>query len=511
MRYDGSCVTKGKPTMNSNLRIFAVLLLVVGLSPVQAAVYFSYMIEGSSSNKAIAIYNGNDQVIDLNNYQIERYNNGSLTASDAFDFTSAGFNSLLPGEVFVVANPSANQAILDQADVTHTITFYNGDDAIVLLENGVPIDAIGEVGVDPGSGWNVGSGATNNFTLIRNQSICAGQTDWAVGATEWDVYPIDTTEGLSYFLPDCQPVNLFISEYVDGPGNNQAVEIFNAGPFAVNLDSLYLLTGGSGVIFADHVSGYLLAGDLLVVSNANADDPELLNSTDILDAALVFDGNDSIHLNINSGSSQVNHGFRNFVDQFGINGNDPGPGGWQVSGGTTNDSTLIRQKQVCSGNADWAVNANQWQTYNNDYFGDLRNHTIRDCTQPEPNLVWVWSFDTETGLFVTDGSVADAAGAFDFDLFDVKVLGSVLPTMLDEQLIEFQPFQGFSWNGSVVAQFYRSNGNFTNGANFFTLSGPYYSFINAPSNSILGSSPVRGTLAAGPITVVLDTIFVDGF
>ena len=166
MRYDDPCVTKGKPTMNSKLRIFAVLLLVAGLSPVQAAVYFSHMIEGSSSNKAIAIYNGNDHVIDLNNYQVERYNNGSLTASDTFDFTSAGFNSLLPGEVFVIANPSANQAILDQADVTHTITFYNGDDAIVLLENGVPIDAIGEVGVDPGSGWIVGAGATNNFRSV---------------------------------------------------------------------------------------------------------------------------------------------------------------------------------------------------------------------------------------------------------------------------------------------------------------------------------------------------------
>ncbi|MGJ8662213.1 MAG: lamin tail domain-containing protein [Marinicella sp.] len=488
------------------------ILLTIGVTQTHAAVFFSHMIEGSSSNKAIAIYNGNDHVIDLNNYRIERYNNGSITPSDTFDFTSWGFNTLLPGEVFVVANPSANQAILVQADYTHTITFFNGDDALVLVENGVPIDTIGEVGVDPGSGWIVGAGATNNFTLVRRKEVCQGQTNWLIGSTEWDLYPIDTFEGLDYFLPDCQPMNLFISEYVDGPGNNQAVEIFNAGPFAVNLDSLYLLTGGSGVIFGDHVSGYMQAGDLLVVSNPNADDTDLLNATDFSDPALVFDGNDSIHLNINSSTSQIIHGFRNFVDQFGITSNDPGPGGWPVSGGSTNDHTLIRQKQVCSGGSDWGINANQWQTYFNDYYGDLGQHTIRDCANSPPNLVWVWYFDTERGLFVTDGTVADTSVIHDFNIFEVKILNSALPSMLDEQLIEFQPFQGFSWDGSVHTQFYRSNGSLTNGSSFFTLTGPYYGFIAAPDESVLEASPGRGgVLAQGVITVVLDTIFIDGF
>lgn len=497
--------------MKYGLNLLWVLLLAfVASSSLHAAVFFSMMIEGSSSNTAIAVYNGNDHVIDLNNYRIERYNNGSPTPSDTFDFTSWGFNSLLPGEVFVVANPSANQAILAQADYTHTITFFNGDDALVLLENDIPIDIIGEIGVDPGSGWVVGPGATNNFTLRRQASICEGQTNWSFGSIEWDVYPIDTSDGLNQFLPNCQPVNVFISEYVDGTSNNQAIELYNSGPFALNFETLRLIGGTSGIRFEDFLPGYMLPGQVVVVSNPNADDSEILNVTDISHPVAAFDGNDALSISIISALNGTD--FRLGVDQFGIFNNDPGPDGWPVSGGSTNDSALIRQKQVCAGSSDWDINANQWQTYTHDYYGDLGSHTIRECTASEPNLVWVWYFASERGLFVTDGSVADANGDFDFNIFEVRVSNTVLPSMIDEQLIEFQPFQGFSWDGNAANQFYRSDGNLTNGANFFTLTGPYYGFTAAPDESILESDVSRGSvLAQGVITVVLDTVFIDKF
>lgn len=34
-----------------------------------------------------------------------------------------------------------------------SIAFFNGDDAVVLRQDGIIVDAIGEVGVDPGSAW----------------------------------------------------------------------------------------------------------------------------------------------------------------------------------------------------------------------------------------------------------------------------------------------------------------------------------------------------------------------
>jgi PKD repeat protein len=164
--------------------------------------FFSEYIEGSSSNKALEIYNPSGVDLDLTNYVIYRFNNGSLTATDSL----FPLGTLVAGDVFVAANPSANPAIMAQADTTHTITFYNGDDAILLLNmvTGDSLDIIGEIGVDPGSGWTVGTGATNNTTLIRMIGIQQGNTNWAVAATEWDVFPIDMTDSLGmHTMTEC--------------------------------------------------------------------------------------------------------------------------------------------------------------------------------------------------------------------------------------------------------------------------------------------------------------------
>jgi hypothetical protein len=52
------------------------------------------------------------------------------------------------------AMPGGNATILAESDTTHTMTFYNGDDAIILVNTatGDTIDGIGEIGVDPGAG-----------------------------------------------------------------------------------------------------------------------------------------------------------------------------------------------------------------------------------------------------------------------------------------------------------------------------------------------------------------------
>lgn len=150
--------------------------------------YFSEYIEGSSSNKALEIYNPTNAAIDLSNYSVERFNNGGTSPSGTITLNGM----LNAGEVYVIGNSNADAAILAQADTTHSITFFNGDDALTLKNGATVIDAFGEVGVDPGSGWTVGTGATNNYTLIRKVTVNAGNTTWAgSGDLEWDVQPID--------------------------------------------------------------------------------------------------------------------------------------------------------------------------------------------------------------------------------------------------------------------------------------------------------------------------------
>ena len=75
----------------------------------------SEYIEGSGFNKAIEIYNGTDSAVDLaaGLYTLELYSNGAATPSK----TAALTGTVAAGDVLVLAHPSADAAILAQADV----------------------------------------------------------------------------------------------------------------------------------------------------------------------------------------------------------------------------------------------------------------------------------------------------------------------------------------------------------------------------------------------------------
>lgn len=91
----------------------------------------SEYIEGSSYNKAIEIYNGTGAPVDLGAglYTLELYSNGSPTVSQTMTLSGTIAN----GDVFVLAHPSADPAILAEADVTSgSVIHFNGNDAVVL-------------------------------------------------------------------------------------------------------------------------------------------------------------------------------------------------------------------------------------------------------------------------------------------------------------------------------------------------------------------------------------------
>jgi len=180
-------------------KIFSLILTAICINGVYSqcnSLFFSEYIEGSSSNKAIEIYNPTSVAIDLTNYTIARFNNGNTTASGTLTFATG--TMIPPGDVYITGNASANAAILAASDITDAITYYNGDDAIILYNNitNDTLDAIGKIGIDPGSSWTVGTGATNNTTLVRKNNITQGTTDWAIGATQWDVFSTDMTDSL---------------------------------------------------------------------------------------------------------------------------------------------------------------------------------------------------------------------------------------------------------------------------------------------------------------------------
>jgi uncharacterized protein len=188
------------------------LLILTAMSTMAIAqtgncLYFSEYIEGSSNNKALEIYNATDGPVSLGNVQILLYSNGAAAPSSSLTLTAG---TLANGGTYVVANPLAAAAVLTIANQTSaSVISYNGDDAIELRYNGVTVDVIGQIGVDPGTSWGVEPNTTVNHTMTRNVSVCCGD---AIGnnafdpAVEWVVYAQDTYGYLGSHATLCQAV-----------------------------------------------------------------------------------------------------------------------------------------------------------------------------------------------------------------------------------------------------------------------------------------------------------------
>lgn len=151
--------------------------------------FFSEYVEGTSQNKALEVYNPTTGAIDLSNYHILRYLNGGTAINDTLWMTGM----LAPGATYNIVDPDTvtppNATLLALADTLHTVTYYNGDDALALFHGTTMIDLIGDVGgADPGTQWPVDTGSTLNHTLVRKPTVFGGSTTWTAGALTWDVY-----------------------------------------------------------------------------------------------------------------------------------------------------------------------------------------------------------------------------------------------------------------------------------------------------------------------------------
>lgn len=215
-----------------------LMLGLISLMFAQAAdLFISEYVEGSSNNKAIEIFNGTGAAVDLSNYSMKLASNGSPTWSTTNSVTLSG--TLANNDVFVIANAQANPTILGVADMTHTVTYFNGNDCLGLFHGDTIIDIIGVLGTDPGTAWPVAGtdGATLNHTLIRKPEVDSGNTDWIAGAgtnmdnSEWIVHPQDYVDDLGSHTFD--PGG---SEHVATPTFNPPAGVY-AQPISVTISS----------------------------------------------------------------------------------------------------------------------------------------------------------------------------------------------------------------------------------------------------------------------------------
>jgi predicted extracellular nuclease len=183
--------------------------------------FVSEYIEGTSNNKALEIYNGTGAAVDLTAgaYNVQMFFNGSATAGLTINLAG----TVAAGDVFVLAQASANATILAQADQTNAAGWFNGDDAVVLRRGTTVLDVIGQIGVDPGTEWGTGVTSTADNTLRRKPPIEAGDPNGADAfdpAVEWDGFATDSFGDLGSHLSPaltCAPVSGDAGTAIDAP------------------------------------------------------------------------------------------------------------------------------------------------------------------------------------------------------------------------------------------------------------------------------------------------------
>ncbi|MHC4177143.1 MAG: endonuclease/exonuclease/phosphatase family protein, partial [Planctomycetota bacterium] len=185
------------------------------------------------------------------------------------------------------------------------ITTFNVENLFdLVLNEETAVDAIGQVGFDPGSEWGAGDTSTQNNTIRRKDTVCQGDTDETDAfdpAVEWDGFLQNTFDGLGSHSVTCGTASeLFISEYVEGSSLNKAIEIFNGTGAPINLAMAgyrlqIFFNGNTSAFTTIPLTGTVAAGDVYVVADDGASS-DVLAQADQTSTSSFFNGDDAVVL-----------------------------------------------------------------------------------------------------------------------------------------------------------------------------------------------------------------------
>jgi predicted extracellular nuclease len=352
-----------------------------GSTPCGDDLFISEYIEGSSNNKYIELYNPTDSPIDLSSYDLVKYTNGSATVSNTLTLSG----TIASKGTFVIEDSAEGLGVTADLSTNSAVMDFNGDDVVALRKSSVNIDVIGQIGVDPGSQWTgaVCTVGTANGVLRRNASISTGDADGSDAFdpdTEWTCASNDDVSDLGSHTVSCGSggssscSELFISEYIEGTGNNKYIEIYNPSNASIDLSSYDLVSYANGSASISNtltLSGSIAANSTFVIENSS----EALGVTADLSTSngvMSFNGDDAIALRKSSVA----------IDVIGQIGTDPGS---QWSGTTctlgTADAVLRRNSSVSSGDSDGSDAFDpdtEWTCSATDDVSDLGSYT-NDC------------------------------------------------------------------------------------------------------------------------------------
>ena len=220
--------------MNRLLSLALILIPSFSFSQSCSDLIISEYCEGSNQNKAIELYNPTSDPIDLSSYVLQRFSNGSNTATDELQLEGViqsystwvvvngqTTDDDLGGGVISYAPDPILQAYADQLSGLYPDPLYmNGNDAMMLVKDGnIIVDIFGKPGEDPGTAWtddatagytsaNGGTFLTYNKTLRRKPSVTQGVTTIPIvfnTLAEYDSLPNNTWMGLGIHSCECDP------------------------------------------------------------------------------------------------------------------------------------------------------------------------------------------------------------------------------------------------------------------------------------------------------------------
>ena len=162
---------------------------------------FSAYIEGSSNNKALEIFNGTGNSIDLSSYSVKLFSNGNTNPSNTLNLSG----TLLNNETLVIVYPSSGEKLKSYANMESAVCNFNGNDTIRLYNNDVVVDQFGNdpTGVNPsnftGEDANGVTISAADYSLLRISDLnVVGKSD-TFTFSEWCGYSIDTFDILKTY------------------------------------------------------------------------------------------------------------------------------------------------------------------------------------------------------------------------------------------------------------------------------------------------------------------------
>jgi hypothetical protein len=204
---------------------------------------------------------------------------------------------------------------------------------------------------------------------------------------------------------------LIFSMYIEGSGNNKAIEVYNATTDTLNLDDYSIMTNYNGNPWSGQYhfpAGYMLApSDVFVIANENADPAILAVADDSLaynagGYIVGFNGDDVRALYKHNATDSV---MIDIIGRYDLV--DPGSG-WDVAGvsSATKDHSIVRKSTIVGGNTDWDAIAgtdsvsSEYLVYPKNTFMYLGSHS---ATAPAPvSYTYLWSTgDTTATITVT--------------------------------------------------------------------------------------------------------------